>query len=160
MGLRNERSCKTVTPFKRRIIGRNQMMNGCVKDCMGKKLEDDVEKDIEDCEILEDHLNGDRGNRYHDEDNAGCFNNAHRLTSLIGSLVLVLDYVDPQITDEKNAGAIEMPKGILSVFSVIAQYICGRLFSNDTDLSYYGNVKRNYSPYTMPLKDEPKNVPV
>ncbi|GJV06547.1 hypothetical protein Tco_1344203 [Tanacetum coccineum] len=57
--------------------------DGCVKDCMGKKLDDDVEKDIEDCsnnvtekcgvvnnnmsnnvegEILEDHFDGDRGN--------------------------------------------------------------------------------------------------
>ncbi|GKC84876.1 hypothetical protein Tco_1140593 [Tanacetum coccineum] len=29
------------------IIGESD--DGCVKDCMGKKLDDDVEKDIEDC---------------------------------------------------------------------------------------------------------------
>ncbi|GKB48272.1 zinc finger CCCH domain-containing protein 19 [Tanacetum coccineum] len=66
---------------KGEIIGESD--DGCVKDCMGKKLDDDVEKDIEDCsnnvtekcgvvnnnmsnnvegEILEDHFDGDRGN--------------------------------------------------------------------------------------------------
>ncbi|GJW95051.1 ribonuclease H-like domain-containing protein [Tanacetum coccineum] len=70
------------------IIGESD--DGCVKDCMGKKLDDEVEKDIEDCsnnvtekcgvvnnnmsnnmegEILEDHFDGDRGN-YTIEDNA------------------------------------------------------------------------------------------
>ncbi|GJR16052.1 RNA-directed DNA polymerase, eukaryota [Tanacetum coccineum] len=66
------------------IIGDSVLNNdGCVKDCMEKNLDDDVEKDIEDCsknvtekcgvvnnnmsnnvegEILEDHFDGDRGN--------------------------------------------------------------------------------------------------
>nr|GEW23772.1 hypothetical protein [Tanacetum cinerariifolium] len=66
------------------IIGDSVLNNdGCVKDCMEKNLDDDVEKDIEDCsknvtekcgvvnnnmsnnvegEILEDHFNGDRCN--------------------------------------------------------------------------------------------------
>ncbi|GKB26303.1 hypothetical protein Tco_0865704 [Tanacetum coccineum] len=48
-GLRNERSGKRVgTPLEEgEIIGESD--DGCVKDCMGKKLDDDVEKDIEDC---------------------------------------------------------------------------------------------------------------
>ncbi|GJY45807.1 hypothetical protein Tco_0434870 [Tanacetum coccineum] len=67
------------------IIGESD--DGCVKDCMGKKLDDDVEKDIEDCfnnvtekcevvnnnmsnnmegEILRGcNLDGDRGNDTH-----------------------------------------------------------------------------------------------
>ncbi|PWA46408.1 hypothetical protein CTI12_AA509060 [Artemisia annua] len=66
------------------IIGESVLNDdGCVKDCMVKKLDDDVEKDIELCsnnvtekcgvvnnimsnnvegEILEDHFDGDRGN--------------------------------------------------------------------------------------------------
>nr|GEW80239.1 nucleotide-binding alpha-beta plait domain-containing protein [Tanacetum cinerariifolium] len=66
------------------IIGDSVLNNdGCVKDCMEKNLDDDVEKDIEDCsknvtakcgvvnnnmsnnvegEILEDHFDGDRRN--------------------------------------------------------------------------------------------------
>nr|GEU82269.1 NifU-like protein 3, chloroplastic [Tanacetum cinerariifolium] len=66
------------------IIGDSVLSNdGCVKDCMEKNLDDDVEKDIEDCsknitekcrlvnnnmsnnvegEILEDHFDGDRRN--------------------------------------------------------------------------------------------------
>nr|GEY45298.1 hypothetical protein [Tanacetum cinerariifolium] len=66
------------------IIGDLVLTNdGCVKDCMEKNLDDDVEKDIEDCsknvtekcgvvnnnmsnnvegEILEDHFDGDRRN--------------------------------------------------------------------------------------------------
>nr|GEW54797.1 RNA-directed DNA polymerase, eukaryota [Tanacetum cinerariifolium] len=66
------------------IIGDSILTNeGCVKDCMEKNLDDDVEKDIEDCsknvtekcgvvnnnmsnnvegEILEDHFDGDRRN--------------------------------------------------------------------------------------------------
>ncbi|GJW75950.1 hypothetical protein Tco_0135320 [Tanacetum coccineum] len=66
------------------IIGDSVLNNdGCVKDCMEKNLDDDVEKDIEDCsknvtekcgvvnnnmsnnvegEILEDHFDGDHGN--------------------------------------------------------------------------------------------------
>ncbi|GJW43036.1 5-oxoprolinase-like protein [Tanacetum coccineum] len=69
---------------KGEIIGDSVLNNdGCVKDCMEKNLDDDVEKDIEDCsknvtekcgvvnnnmsnnvegEILEDHFDGDRGN--------------------------------------------------------------------------------------------------
>nr|GFB41205.1 hypothetical protein CTI12_AA509060 [Tanacetum cinerariifolium] len=66
------------------IIGDSVLNNdGCVKDCMEKNLDDDVERDIEDCsknviekcgvvnnnmsynvegEILEDHFDGDRRN--------------------------------------------------------------------------------------------------
>ncbi|GJV75390.1 hypothetical protein Tco_1506974 [Tanacetum coccineum] len=69
---------------KGEIIGDSVLNNdGCVKDCMEKNLDDDVEKDIKDCsknvtekcevvnnnmsnnvegEILEDHFDGDRGN--------------------------------------------------------------------------------------------------
>ncbi|GJS04512.1 hypothetical protein Tco_1476122 [Tanacetum coccineum] len=39
---------KSVDSFEEgEIIGESN--DGCVKDCMGKKLDDDVEKDIEDC---------------------------------------------------------------------------------------------------------------
>ncbi|GJV87883.1 retrotransposon protein, putative, ty1-copia subclass [Tanacetum coccineum] len=82
MGYEMNAPGKSVDSFEEgEIIGESD--DGCVKDCMGKKLDDDVEKDIEDCsnnvtekcgvvnnnmsnnvegEILEDHFDGDRGN--------------------------------------------------------------------------------------------------
>ncbi|GJW61903.1 RNA-directed DNA polymerase, eukaryota, reverse transcriptase zinc-binding domain protein [Tanacetum coccineum] len=82
MGYEMNAPGKSDGPFEEgEIIGESN--DGCVKDCMGKKLDDDVEKDIEDCsnnvtekcgvvnnnmsnnvegEILEDHFDGDRGN--------------------------------------------------------------------------------------------------
>ncbi|GKC59198.1 zinc finger CCCH domain-containing protein 19 [Tanacetum coccineum] len=82
MGYEMNAPGKSVDSFEEgEIIGESN--DGCVKDCMGKKLDDDVEKDIEDCsnnviekcgvvnnnmsnnvegEILEDHFDGDRGN--------------------------------------------------------------------------------------------------
>ncbi|GKC67747.1 hypothetical protein Tco_1100345 [Tanacetum coccineum] len=48
MGYEMNAPGKSVDSFEEgEIIGESD--DGCVKDCMGKKLDDDVEKDIEDC---------------------------------------------------------------------------------------------------------------
>ncbi|GKA96833.1 RNA-directed DNA polymerase, eukaryota [Tanacetum coccineum] len=104
------------------IIGDSVLNNdGCVKDCMEKNLDDDVEKDIEDCsknvtekcgvvnnnmsnnvegEILEDHFDGDRGNDTI-EDNA----------DLNPSTNVYLDVNLPEVANDSSIVSPSTPPG-------------------------------------------------
>ncbi|GJT81180.1 zinc finger CCCH domain-containing protein 19 [Tanacetum coccineum] len=187
------------------IVGESD--DGCVKDCMGKKLDDDVEKDIEDCsnnvtekcgvvnnnmsnnvecEIFEDHFDGDRGNDTI-EDNADV--NPSTNVSLEVNIPEVandssivspstppgndlniarescstwLDYVGPLITDELDSEkrwSYRDPKGnIQGWFSLAQLHMWKDYFPSDLQIwSYYGNVKETILLHNA-LKRRTKNA--
>ncbi|GJS34219.1 hypothetical protein Tco_0532601 [Tanacetum coccineum] len=125
---------KSVDSFEEgEIIGESN--DGCVKDCMGKKLDDDVEKDIEDCSN----------------------NVIEKCGVLISQNATDSSIVSPSTPPIlKNAGAKETKGYSKGPFISAAITILERLFSKRfTDLELLWQCKRNYSP-TQCIKETNK----